>query len=129
EINEMLRPLLNSEQTTVRLEAYKMLARNGDNAVFATRVKSGFSLDVMRSDGSPVIYATRRGEPRMAVIGNRTKLQTPIAFSAMNGRLTISSNSDGQSVTIYYRPPMPLNGPRNKEQAERVVPIMVLSRP
>src|SRR5206468_3247300 len=37
EINEMLRPLLDSDQTLVRLEAYKMLARNGDNSIFSTK--------------------------------------------------------------------------------------------
>jgi hypothetical protein len=128
-INEVLRPLLNSDQTLVRLEAYRMLAHNGDNSVFARPMKTGFTMDVVRSEGTPVIYATRRGEPRLAVIGNRTALEMPIAFSAMNGRLTISSDATNRMVTIFYRPPMPANGPRNREQADRLAPIQVVSRP
>jgi hypothetical protein len=124
----MLRPLLNSDQTLVRQEAYKMLAHNGDSAVYATPLKSGFTMDVVRSSAAPIIYATRRGEPRLAIMGTRVSLETPVAFSAMGGRLTISSNTD-KSVTIYYRPAMPPNGPRTRQEAERLAPIMVKSRP
>src|SRR5207247_6486157 len=97
--------------------------------VFARTMKTGFTLDVVRSEGPPVIYATRRGEPRLAVIGNRTALEMPIAFSAMNGRLTISSDAANRVVTIFYRPPMPANAARNREQADRLAPIQVLSKP
>jgi hypothetical protein len=128
EINEMLRPLLDSDQTLVRLEAYKMLARNGDNSVFSTRLKSGFTLDVVDSKGPPIVYASRRGEPRLAIIGNRIGLEMPVAFSAMRGRLTVSSGAGNRTVTIYYRPPMPANGPRTRQQRDQLAPIKVASR-
>jgi hypothetical protein len=128
EINELLRPLLNSDQTLVRREVYKMLARNGDQSVYATPLAhAGFTMDVVRSTSSPILYATRRGEPRLAIMGNRVALEQPIAFSALSGRLTISSNAD-RTVTIFYRPPMPQGGPRNPAEADRVAPIIVRSR-
>ena len=83
----------------------------------------------MRSDGAPVIYATRRGELRLGVIGNRAALDMPVAFAAMNGRLTISSDPGGRTVTIYYRPPMPVDGPKNRFQNEQLQPIKVVSKP
>ena len=126
EINELLRPLLNSEQTVVRQTAYEVLSRNGDNSVYATPLKAGFIMDVVQSNTAPVIYGTRRGEPRLAVMGNRVALEQPVAFSAMNGRLTISSNPD-KTVTIFYRPPMPAGGPRTQVEAERLSPIVVRS--
>lgn len=128
-INDMLRPLLNSNETLVRLESYRMLAHNADNAVFSLPIKGGFTLDVIRSDGPPVIYGTRRGEPRLAIIGNRTGLDMPITFMALDGRLTISSDPSNTTVTIFYRPPQPVGGPRNRQQLEQTQPIRVVSRP
>ena len=128
-INDQIRPLLDSDENLVRVEAYKMLALHGDGGVFTRPVKAGFLMDVVTSDAPPVIYATRRGTPRIAVVGNRTALDLPITFSAMNGALTISSDANNKFVTIYYRPPMPVGGARTREQQERVNPISVTSRP
>ncbi|MEA2707736.1 MAG: hypothetical protein QOF78_337 [Phycisphaerales bacterium] len=131
-INEMLRPLLDSKETLVRLEAYKMLARNGDSYVFAMPIaggpgRGGFTLDVVRSDGPPIIYATQRGEPRVAVIGNRISLNRPITYSTLGGRLTISSDEGASTVTIFYRPTMPIGGARTRAQAEKIQPIAARS--
>lgn len=132
-INEMLRPLLDSTETLVRLEAYRMLARNGDNSVFAIPIaggpdRGGFTLDVVRSEGPPLIYATQRGEPRVAVIGNRLSLNMPITFATLEGRLSISSNTDNRTATIFYRPRIPANGVSRK-QAGLLDPISVVSNP
>jgi hypothetical protein len=128
-IDELLRPLLDSPQTLVRIEAYKMLAKNGDNAIFSVPMPTGFTLDVVRSEGPPILYATRRGEPRLAVIGNRTNLALPISFLAMDNRLSLSSDFNDKFVTIFYRPPMPRNGPRTREEAALVAPVKIKSRP
>jgi hypothetical protein len=132
-INEMLRPLLNSPETLVRLAAYRMLARNGDNAVFAMPIKGGpaqggFTLDVVRSDGPPIIYATQRGEPRIAVIGTRLNLNMPLTFATLEGRLSISSNADNRTATIFYRPRIPAGGVSRKN-AGRLDPISVVTNP
>ncbi|MEO6434937.1 MAG: flagellar basal body P-ring protein FlgI [Tepidisphaeraceae bacterium] len=134
EINELLRPLLNSAETLVRLEAYKVLADNGDNSVFTKPVlggpeEGGFILDIVQSDGPPVIYASRRGTPRIAVIGNRTAINLPITFSALDKRLMIASDLNNRNLTIYYRPQMPPGGPRTRDQADMLQPVVVASRP
>ena len=133
-INEMLRPLLDSDESLVRIEAYKMLSANGDNRIFSKPLQGGpdaggFLLDIVQSEGPPLVYATRRGTPRIAVIGNRTSINTPVTFSAMDHRLMISSDHNNKDLVIYYRPPVPPGGPRNREQAERLQPIRALSRP
>ena len=132
-IKEMLRPLLDSKETLVRLEAYKVLARNGDYGVFAMPIaggpeKGGFTLDVVRSEGPPIIYATQRGEPRVAVIGNRIGINMPITFAAMDGRLSISSNPDNRTATIFFRPRVPAGGVSRK-QAGLLDPIVVATNP
>jgi hypothetical protein len=132
-INEMLRPLLDSPETLVRLEAYRMLARNGDTSIFAIPIgggpaKGGFTLDVVRTEGPPIIYATQRGEPRVAVIGNRLSLNMPMTFATLEGRLSISSNHDNRTATIFYRPRIPANGVSRKQQG-LLDPIAVTTNP
>lgn len=131
-INQMLRPLLDSDQTLVRVEAYKVLAAHKDPAIFTKVIapagrpeQEKFVLDIVKSQGPPVIHATRTGIPRIAIIGDRAQLTLPMTFAAMEGRLTISSAPDNPSVvTIFYRPagaPSP--------DAKVLPPAKVLSRP
>lgn len=105
EINGMLRTLLNSPTTLVRLAAYKALASANDSAIFSKPIEGKFLLDIIPSDSAPLIYATRRGVPRLAVFGRRPTLTLPITFSAMDGKLSISSQPGKRTVTIFYRGP------------------------
>lgn len=131
-INQMLRPLLDSEQTLVRVEAYKVLAEHKDPSIFtkviapASRPKEEkFVLDIVKSQGPPVIHATRTGIPRIAIIGDRAQLNLPLTFAAMDGRLTISSSPENPSlVTIFYRP-----AGAASPGAPVLPPAKVLSRP
>jgi hypothetical protein len=109
-LNYTVRNLLNADLATVRIEAYKVLARNEDSSVY-TRVihpvddrrNEKFILDIVPSDGPPLIYATRKGMPRIAIIGKRPDLRLPISYSAMGNRFTISSSAAGRAVTLFYR--------------------------
>jgi len=102
--NRLLRELLNGDQAMVRIEAYKVLARNKDvNAVYTTRVGEKFALDIVDSDGPPLIYATRRGVPRVAIIGPRVRLDMPMTFTAMGGSFSISSDEREKFVHLFTR--------------------------
>ena len=110
-VNELIRPLLNTDQTLVRVEAYKVLAANKDPSIFSQVIKpqnrpqdERFVLDIVRSKGPTIIHATRTGIPRIAIIGDQAQINLPITFAAMDGRLTISSAPNTQTLTIFYRP-------------------------
>jgi hypothetical protein len=106
EINQKMRPLLDSPDTLVRIEAYHMLAKNHDWSVITKVVAKDnekFVLDVVPAKGTPLIYATRVGMPRIALIGPTTSLKMPLVFGALDNRLTISSDDKAQFVDIYYR--------------------------
>jgi hypothetical protein len=108
-VNRMLRQLLDSEETSVRLEAYRVLARNQDSSVFSSVVTDDnqkFILDVVPSQADPIIYATRSGTPRIAVIGRMPQVVRPLVFSALNNRLTISARGPASPLTIFYRDPL-----------------------
>jgi len=108
-INQMLRSLLDSDEDLVRIEAYRVLAENQDTSIYSRLVpgndpeKAKFILDIVPSNGRPLIYASRRGLPRIAVIGGKPALSLPILYTAFDDRLSISSGPNDQNVVIYYR--------------------------
>ena len=82
----------------VRIEAYKILARNGDHSVYTKIVAPAndpenekFALDIVDCDAPPIIYASRQGAPRIAVIGRTPDVRLPVMYTALDNRLTISS--------------------------------------
>ena len=122
-VNRLLRELLDDPAALVRVAAYKALVNNRDPAVHSnvvgrTEDDPKFVLDVIPSSGPPLIYASRRGVPRIAVFGERARLATPITYLGMDDRLSISSDPDGGAgLTLYHRP----TGPRE--------PVKVRSNP
>ena len=103
-ISGMLRQLLESNQNTVRIEAYRVLAAQRDSAVISQVVDERFVLDIVPSGGEPLVYATRSGIPRIALIGPRPTLAQPFVYTTMDDRLTLTSNRDGQAITLFFRP-------------------------
>jgi hypothetical protein len=111
-VNQLLRDLLDSPSTTVRVEAYSILARHNDPSVETRIVGSArdstdqkFALDFVHSTGQPLIYATVKGIPRIAIFGSVPRLALPLTFSAMDSRLMVASKPVGRDVTIFYRDP------------------------
>jgi len=129
-VDKLLRSLLDSDQALVRIEAYKVLARHEDGSVYSRVIKSGenenFVLDLVHSNGSPLVYASRQGIPRLAIFGTETALTLPIMFVSMSDRFSISSNADNSDVTIFYRgeelekPVQITSGPQLSEIAARL---------
>lgn len=112
-VDHMLRELLDSEKALVRIEAYKILARDQDASVYSRVIterptNQKFILDIVPSKGSPLIYATRTGTPRIGILGTTPRIDTPIVFMAMNNRLSISSGVNPNVLTLFYRDPMAL---------------------
>lgn len=104
EINRSLAMCLDSNETLVRVNAYKILAANGDLHVISQKVNDNFVLDLIDSKGPPLVYATRTGEPRLAIFGNKTSLYQPITFTAFDTQLTISTNRTNPNLlSIFYR--------------------------
>ena len=102
-IDVAIRKLLDSEQNTVRIEAYKILAAKNDAYMLSTDIGGKFVLDIVPSDGKPLIYASRHGQPRIAIIGAKPSLNLPAMFTALDDQLSISSTAQSHNVTIFYR--------------------------
>jgi hypothetical protein len=122
-INAKVRELLNGDQAKVRIEAYRVLAQNRDPKILSKVINEKFVLDIVPSQGPPMIYASRRGTPRLALIGDMPSLTMPITFTAMDQTLTISSALNNHAVLLFYRG---IDVPRDARHLP--VPVKILSR-
>jgi hypothetical protein len=123
-LNHLLRDLLNAEQATVRIEAYHILARNRDASVVSTVVAPAdnpsdqkFILDRVYTDAPPLVYVTRSGAPRIALLGRTPDLSLPVPFTVMDNRLTFAPQDGGRRVLMFFRDPT------------KDVPVRVVSQP
>ncbi|HWE01344.1 MAG TPA: flagellar basal body P-ring protein FlgI [Tepidisphaeraceae bacterium] len=133
-VNHMLRELLDHDKALVRIAAYKVLAANHDPLVVSRVVteradNQKFVLDVVPSKGPPIVYASRTGMPRIALIGAVPEVRTPMMFSAMDDRLTISSAEVGQTLMIYYRAPAPTDSSGRVHDVRMLGPVKMASNP
>lgn len=117
EVAGMLRQLLDTDQTMVRIEAYRVLIAQRDPSVYSRVINESFVLDLLPSGGKPLVVASRTGMPRIALIGPKPLVEQPFNFTTFDDRLTMASEGAGQPVTIFYRPP------------DGTQPAKVLSRP
>jgi hypothetical protein len=109
QVDSALSNLLNSDESLVRIEAYKVLVTHDSKYIFSKPIHSplnpenGFMLDMVNSSGPPLIYCSRLGLPRVAIFGRNAAVQTPLVFSTFNSRLTISSDTNSNNmVKIFY---------------------------
>lgn len=106
---QKVRRLLDVSAPDVRIAAYQSLLRLGDRAIMSTAVGDKdlgkqFYVDEVPSNGPPLIWASRKGTPRIAIIGARPGLRPPMLATAFGDRLSINLPAPGQPATIYYRP-------------------------
>ena len=93
EASHSLRPLLDSKQTMVRIQAYEALAKRNDPVVVRQVFErsAGFGLDVVISNGPPLIYVKTMKEPRIVLFGQGLSCQRPVFYISQDKLLTVSS--------------------------------------
>ncbi len=102
-INAGLRELLDSTENVVRLAAYQLLTKRKDSSIISTVVHDRFVLDVVKCQGPPLIFATRQGVPRIAVLALKAEIDTPLTFLTLSSRLSISAGPTDELLLIYYQ--------------------------
>ncbi|MCC5821753.1 MAG: flagellar basal body P-ring protein FlgI [Phycisphaerales bacterium] len=53
--------------------------------------------------GSPLIYISQQGEPRIVLFGENPELTSPMIVSAWSDRLLMASDAPGDPIRLYYR--------------------------
>jgi hypothetical protein len=115
-----VRALLDVSAPEVRIAAYRSLMQLGDftliggdstktGAITSTAVGEKvygkqFYIDQVPSKAPPIIWASRVGTPRIAIIGSIPTLKAPMLSTAFGNRLSISVPEPGRPATVYYRP-------------------------
>ncbi|MGC4030208.1 MAG: hypothetical protein QM754_00470 [Tepidisphaeraceae bacterium] len=82
-----------------------------DPMIVSTYFKTGkFTLDQIITNAPPMVYATRLGEPRLAIIGRPPALQAPALLMAMNNRLSVMADAEQRGA--HFLPPEVRRGGR-----------------
>jgi catechol 2,3-dioxygenase-like lactoylglutathione lyase family enzyme len=104
-----LRKLVDSDNTRVRLAAYRALRDRGSTAVHQIEIGGLFHLDIVAvSEGNDLIYATRVDDSRIVLFGDDIKLKKPIYYESPNGLLFINGLEGDDDVSV--RRSLPLSG-------------------
>lgn len=103
----VLRELLDSPETWVRIRAYEALRtadRSAMVSVVVGREPGNFILDVMPSAAPPLIYARRREVRQIALIGaDRMAFRLPLFYSKPGRQVTLSAASGDQKLTVIRK--------------------------
>ena len=106
-VNEALYTLLSSDSALVRIEAYTALSKAQDHRILSRVIetqKGSFVLDIVPTNGPAMVFATRQGPPRIAVIGRSPTVRLPISFLTMSNTFSISTEPDQtDSMSMFYR--------------------------
>ena len=119
-----LRALLDDAEPQVRVAAYQAMIANGDPLILSTELRGGFLLDIVPSDAPPLVFATRTGTARIAVLGKPARLVSPSLMMALDKRLTIMSDdqhTDGARLFFRgsdYYPPV-------TQEAKADLPVLI----
>ncbi len=82
--------LVNSPSTADRIAGYVGLVKVSSSAIRTYDVSKKFFLDIVRSDGPPLIYVTQSRVPRIALIGHDLQLPAGTFYVSPDNLLTIN---------------------------------------
>jgi len=102
-----LRGLIDADSELVRIAAYEALLELGDEKLI-TRIDVGgeFSLDLVTSRKSYVIYATQSREKRITLFGRHMNVCCPVFFNMPGDLVTLANKKDektGRDQLMVFR--------------------------
>ncbi len=99
----VLRKTLNDPDDMVRVLSYESLRSIGRNSAVLTIPVGAFQLDIVRSKGRGVVYATQSGEPRLVLFGGEMLINRPIYYRGLQGLLTINALDKDEYITLFRK--------------------------
>lgn len=111
----VLHELLDGEDAEIRILAYEALRLVDRSAVLQVVVGErlrNFQLEVVPSEGRPMIYTRRTKAPRIALIGgDLMACKPPLLYSEAGGPVTITAKAGDTMVAILKKDPARTLGP------------------
>jgi hypothetical protein len=112
-----LRKLVDSENTRVRIAAYRALRDRGSTAVRQFEIGGLFHLDiVIASEANDLIYATRVDDSRIVLFGEDILLKKPAYYESASGLVRINGLAGSETVSV--RRSLPLSEDRMSDSFE-----------
>jgi flagellar basal body P-ring protein FlgI len=103
----VLQELLKEGDPQVRIRAYEALRTADAQSMVSTSVgkdPGNFLLDVLPSEGPPLIYARRTTVRRIALIGaDQMVIRTPLFYSKPGKEVTLAASADDKFVTLVRK--------------------------
>jgi hypothetical protein len=99
----VLRRLIGESRAGMRIAAYEALSELNKNAVAHRDVGGVLRLDIVPDEGEPMIYATVRGEARIAILGRDVRVVSPVFFDSQPLGLTLSETQNRDKLQLVRR--------------------------
>lgn len=105
-----LAPLVNDPDQQVRIAAYRGLLKHRHPVVHTDYFPSvldpnhlNLALDVVESNGPPLVYIRRTIMPRIAIFGPRLALRCPLFYAHPDDAVTLNASAPTDDVTIFAK--------------------------
>jgi hypothetical protein len=101
----LLRGLLRDDDLSIRFAACENLIRLNDVTVSQKPIANSFYLDQIAQSGKPVIFISRRNQPRVILLGSPIYCRSDIFIETPDGTVTINAPADQRFATIIRKHP------------------------
>lgn len=105
-----LLPQLDRDDADVRIAAYEALLRHGHPTIESIHfphlldpAQLNFSLDIVPTDASPMIYVRRTRVPRIAVFGRDLSLFPPVFYTQRGDALTVHTVAGADDIRVFCK--------------------------
>lgn len=103
-------PLLSGNNASLRVAAYEALANMGhpaiDRKIFRNvldRMQPNVVFDQIDTTGPALIYFRRTETPRLALLGKKVRVKTPMYYADADETVTITSADEPGKLTLFAR--------------------------
>lgn len=100
-----LSPLLVEEDFDVRLAVYEQLRRLDHFSISRALIAGDFFVDTVITGGKKVVYATRRGEPRIVIFASPVYCKKDLFIESADGNVTINARPGEKFVSLMRKHP------------------------
>ncbi len=97
------RRLLRDEHLQMRLAAYENLRELNDITIKQAVVSNTFYLEHIPSSSPSMVFASRQGDPRIALFGKHIRLKEDIFVESDDGTITLNAVAGTEHVNIIRR--------------------------
>ncbi|MDP7288286.1 MAG: flagellar basal body P-ring protein FlgI [Phycisphaerae bacterium] len=99
----VLTKTLDNSDNMIRVMAYESLRKIGRSSAVMTIPLGDFHLDIVKSKGRGVVYATQSETPRVVLFGGDMVVTRPMYFSGLQGLVTVNSATGDKYVTMFRK--------------------------